>query len=100
MGDPDPRVRFPTSIPTSILTTTHGLSLLVSSLNHSPFKKHFSSPFKSELLRQVETEGTIEEAEEGNTGKDNLEEIAEVEEEQADAANTEDAVDLVHQHQS
>jgi hypothetical protein len=32
-GDPDLRVKFPMSIPTSILATTHGLALLVSSLN-------------------------------------------------------------------
>src|ERR1700678_747633 len=32
-GDPDPRVTFPTSIPTSILATTHGLALLVSRLS-------------------------------------------------------------------
>jgi hypothetical protein len=31
-GDSDLRVKFPMSIPTSILATTHGLALLVSSL--------------------------------------------------------------------
>jgi hypothetical protein len=62
---------------------------IVSGVHRSPFKNLFSSPFKSEPLRPVETEGTIEESEEGNTGEDNLEEIAEVEEEQADTANAE-----------
>ena len=67
---------------------------IVSGVHHSPFKKLFSSPFKSiPLLRPVETEETVEEADEGNTGEDNLEEIVEVEEEQADAANAEDIVD-------
>ncbi|KAH9027658.1 Man1-Src1p-C-terminal domain-containing protein [Lactarius hengduanensis] len=66
---------------------------IVSGAHRSPFKKLFS-PFKSDSpLRPVETEGTIEETEEGNTGEDNLEEIAEVEEEQADAVNAEDTVD-------
>jgi hypothetical protein len=66
---------------------------IVRGVHRSPFKTLFSSLFKSESLRPVETE-------EGNTGEDNLEEIAEVEEEQADTANAEDTVDLVHQHQS
>ncbi|KAH8980955.1 Man1-Src1p-C-terminal domain-containing protein [Lactarius hatsudake] len=66
---------------------------IVSGAHRSPFKKLFS-PFKSDSpLRPVETEGTIEETEEGNTGEDNLEEIVEVEEEQADAVNAEDTVD-------
>ena len=67
---------------------------IVSGVYSSPFKKLFSSPFKSNPpLRPIETEGTIEEAEEGNTAEDNLEEIAEVEEEQVDAVNAEDEVD-------
>ena len=67
---------------------------IVSGVHRSPFKKLFSTPFKSDSpLRPVETEGTIEEAEEDNTGEDNLEEIAEVEEEQADAVNAEDTAD-------
>jgi hypothetical protein len=65
---------------------------IVSGAYRSPFKKLFSSPFKSNTpIRPVETE--IEEAEEGNTGEDNLDEIAEVEEEQVDAMNAEDAAD-------
>ena len=59
----------------------------------SPFKKLFSSPFKSgPPSRPAETEGAIEEAD-GNTGEDDLEEIAEVEEEQTDAVNAEDIMD-------
>ena len=67
---------------------------IVSGVNRSPFKKLFSTFIKSDSpLRPVEAEGTIEEAEEDNTGEDNLEEIAEVEEEQADAADHGSEVD-------
>lgn len=58
-------------------------------MQRSPFKDFITSPLKS--FRPVETERTIEEADEDHIGEEILEEIAE---EQASVMNAEDAAEL------
>src|SRR5271168_4921217 len=53
-GDPDPRDVFPTSIPTSILATTHGLALLVSSLNLMFPRSFFWEPICLFFIKYVQ----------------------------------------------
>ncbi|KAI0256916.1 Man1-Src1p-C-terminal domain-containing protein [Lactifluus subvellereus] len=61
---------------------------IVSGVQHSPFKEFITSPLKSfPPFRPVETERTIEEADEDHVGE-------EITEEQASAVNAEDAAEL------